>query len=172
MSPTSHGTLRSEHALEQRFAHRVLFQERRPFVLTRVARRSVFLTLAPRSVSFIEHTGFFFASCASKPLSGTGHCKTKKSKAKRDPSCTRWVKRRPSELRAGHRRLAERNAAPGRGAKKQARTWVANVRQLAACRVWSGRDACPQRMQPLLQSTRKRPAEHTGRQESRPSRLC
>ena len=45
---------------------------------------------------------FFLASCASKPLSGTGHCKTRRGKAKRDLSCTKGVKRRPSELGAGN----------------------------------------------------------------------
>ena len=82
----------------------------------------------------------------------------RRAKAKRDPSCTRWVKQRPSELGGGNRELAEHSAAPSQGAKRPPRPWVANVRQPAASKVWSSREACPQAMQPLLQGARKRPA--------------
>ena len=60
--------------------------------------------------------------------------------------------------------------------------WVANVRQRAASKVWSGRGSlpCPQAMQPLLQDARERPANqlkhqhrslHVARAEVCPSRL-
>ena len=42
----------------------------------------------------------FFGTCASKPLSGTGHNKTNGALARRDLSCTKTVRRRHSELEA------------------------------------------------------------------------
>ena len=46
-----------------------------------------------------------FGTCASKPLSGTGHCKTSRAKARRDFSCTKGVKRRHSALGAKNKDL-------------------------------------------------------------------
>ena len=109
------------------------------------------------------------------PYWGIGHCR---AKAKRDPSCTRWVKRRPRAW-SGNRRLAERNAAPGHGAKKPARTWaMSGSPQPVRCR--AAGEGCPQEMQPLLQGSqsaaapsqklarrpaqRRAPASRTGKQ--------
>ena len=50
-----------------------------------------------------------------------------------------WVRRRPSELGAGHVTLAEHHPEPRRGAKRQARSCGVTARLPASCRVQRSR---------------------------------
>ena len=49
-----------------------------------------------RELSCLSSSETVFLLRASKPLSGTGHCETRRAKAKRDLSCTKEAKRRVS----------------------------------------------------------------------------
>ena len=71
----------------------------------------------------------FFVTCASKPLSGTGHSKTMRAKARRNPNCTRGVKRRHSDLGPGAKTCSVLQCAAGArpGTRGPARTWGSRV---------------------------------------------
>ena len=76
-------------------------------------RGSAVLTLAVGNVvaGHPARMRAFFVTCTSKPLSGTGQCKTSRAKAIRGLSCTETVKRRHSALGAKKKvlqRTAER----------------------------------------------------------------
>ena len=52
----------------------------------------------------------FFPRAPQSPYWAPVTVRQRRAKANRDPSCTRWVRRRPSEHEAENRELAERSA--------------------------------------------------------------
>ena len=111
-----------------------------------VRLRTVHMHLRSPLLVLRSPPGFFFlVACASKPLSGTGHSKTMRTKARRDFICTRGVKRRHSDLGPGAKTCSGLQCvrAPGPGTRGPARTWGSRV----ATRHW----------------------QHVGRQEASPS---